>query len=157
LHFRLGQKRGWSPPSSSSLSEAARRALEAKMQSGSYQYQSEFVRKFIAQGRAEGREEGRQEGRQEGLEEGQEKGRLEGGLMALFKVLDARGLEVDDASRQRLMACTDLSQLEEWLREAVTVRSVQELFERKHSSKPTARMADTQRRHLKSRKPRSKR
>jgi predicted transposase YdaD len=123
------------------------------MQSGSYQYQSEFVRKFIAQGRAEGR----QEGRQEGLEEGQEKGRLEGGLMALFKVLDARGLEVDDASRQRLMACTELTQLEDWLRQAVTVQSVQELFESKPSSKPTARPAVTQRRHLKSRKPRSKR
>ncbi len=134
----------------SSLSEAAREALEAKMQSGSYQYQSEFVRKFIAQGR----EEGLEAGRQEGLEAGQQKGRLEGGLMALFKVLDARGLEVDDASRQRLLACTDLAQLENWLHEAVTVHSVQELFEHKHSSKRTA---GTHGRHVKARKPRSKR
>ncbi len=138
----------------SSLGEAARRALEAKMQSGSYQYQSEFVRKFIAQGRQEGLEEGREAGRQEGLEAGQQKGRLEGGLMALFKVLDARGLEVDDASRQRLLACTDLAQLEDWLREAVTVHSVQELFEHKRSSKRTA---GTHGRHVKARKPRSKR
>jgi hypothetical protein len=44
----------------SSLNEAARAALEELMQSGTYEYQSEFARKYFAQGRQEGRQEGRQ-------------------------------------------------------------------------------------------------
>lgn len=48
----------------SSLSEAARNALEALMQSGAYEYQSNFARKYVAQGRQEGRQEGLQEGLQ---------------------------------------------------------------------------------------------
>ena len=99
-----------------SLNEVARTALEALMKSGNYEYQSEFARKYVAQGREEGREAGL------------EKGRQEGELAALMEVLDARGLQVDEASRQRLLACTELSQLKGWLRKAVTVKSVQELF-----------------------------
>jgi len=77
-----------------------------------YEYQSEFARKYVAQGREEGLRQGRHEGEQE----------------ALLEVLDARGLQVDDSARQRIMACTDLSQLKSWLRKAVTAASVQELF-----------------------------
>jgi hypothetical protein len=100
-----------------SLSAAARRTLEALMKSGKYEYQTEFVRKWIIQGR------------QEGLEQG----RLVGERMALFKVLNARGFQVDDVAGQRIMECTELAQLESWLDKAVTASSVQELFE------PTAR------------------
>ena len=42
----------------SSLSEAARRALQA-MDPVKYEYQSDFARRYVAQGRAEGRAEGR--------------------------------------------------------------------------------------------------
>jgi hypothetical protein len=44
-------------------------------------------------------------------------------LAALLEVLDARGLQVDGAARERIMACTDLAQLKLWLRKAVTARS----------------------------------
>ncbi|WP_063934786.1 hypothetical protein [Archangium violaceum] len=100
-----------------SLNDAARTALEALMSSGTYEYQSEFARRYLAQGR----EEGRQEGRQEGLQEGE--------MIALLEVLEARGLQVDEQSRQRIAVCTELKQLKHWLRKAVSVRSVQELFE----------------------------
>ncbi|HEX8704925.1 MAG TPA: hypothetical protein VF815_39195 [Myxococcaceae bacterium] len=108
-----------------SLSEAARGALEALMERGTYEYQSEFARKYVAQGR----EEGRKEGREEGLQKGREEGLYEGERTALFKVLDARGLVVKQAARRRILACTDLAQLERWLRKAVSVRSTKELFE----------------------------
>lgn len=88
----------------SSLSEAARGALAALMQSGKYEYQSEFARKYVAQGRQEGEQ------------------------AALLEVLDARGLQVDEVARQRIMGCTDLAQLKSWLRKAVTAQSTQELF-----------------------------
>ncbi|UQA55796.1 hypothetical protein [Polyangium aurulentum] len=46
----------------SSLSEAARRALEELKAMRNYEYQSEFARKYFAQGLDEGRKEGRLEG-----------------------------------------------------------------------------------------------
>jgi hypothetical protein len=100
-----------------SLSAAARRSLEELMKSGKYEYQTEFVRKWIVQGR------------QEGLEQGRLEGRLEGERTALLKVLRARGFKLDAVARQRIRECTQLVQLELWLRKAVTVRSVHELFE----------------------------
>jgi hypothetical protein len=114
------------------------------MRSGNYEYQSEFARKYVAQGREEGREERRQEGRQEGL-----KG-------ALLEVLDARGLEVDDEARRRILACTETAQLKLWLRGAVAVKSVQELFEPASVSRPTARKASKPGRNSQARKPRSR-
>jgi hypothetical protein len=47
---------------------------------------------------------------------------------AIFQVLEARGLKVDDSTRQRIEACTELEQIERWLRLAATAQSVQELF-----------------------------
>lgn len=110
-----------------SLSEAVRNALEALMQQGKYEYQSEFARKYVAQGR------------KEGLQEGLEKGLYQGEQSALLEVLDARGLTVDEAARQRIMACMDLSQLKVWLRRAVTAQSVSEIFETAPASGPGAR------------------
>jgi len=136
-----------------SLSEAARTALEALMQRGTYEYQSEFARKYVAQGREEGREEGRQEGREEGREEGLH----EGERAALLEVLDARGLQVDEPTRQRILACTELSQLKLWLRKAVSVQAAQELFEPAPAAKPTARKGAKRGQRLKAPKPRSKR
>ncbi|SEK98690.1 hypothetical protein SAMN05444354_103249 [Stigmatella aurantiaca] len=109
----------------SSLNEAARHALEALMQSGHYEYQSEFARKYLSQGREEGREEGLQEGER----------------AALFEVLDARGFAVDAEARQHILACTDPAQLKHWLRKAVTVSSVQALFEPDPPPKPPVRKA----------------
>jgi len=132
-----------------SLSEAARGALEELMERGTYEYQSEFARKYVAQGREEGREEGRKEGREEGREEGL----YEGERTALLKVLDARGLVVKQAARQRILACTDPAQLEFWLRRAVSVRSTEELFE----PEPVAKTRAGKRGHaLKGSKPSSR-
>jgi hypothetical protein len=96
-----------------SLNDVARMALEVLMRSGTYEYQSEFARRYFAQGREEGRQEGRQEGE----------------MSALLEVLEARGLQVDEQARQRIAACTETEQLKRWLRKAVSVQSVQELFE----------------------------
>lgn len=84
-----------------SLNDAARTALEALMRSGTYEYQSEFARQYVK----------------------------EGEMTALLEVLDARGLQVDEQARQRIAACTELEQFKRWLRKAVSIQSVQELFE----------------------------
>lgn len=133
----------------SSLNDVARNALEALMRSGHYEYQSEFARKYIALGREEGREKGREEGLQEGLHKGE--------VTALLEVLSARGLKVSAAARERILACTEVSQIKRWLRKAVTVQSVQELFETEPAPKPSARKATGPTQGKKTPKPSTKR
>jgi hypothetical protein len=90
------------------LPVAARRRLEALMATRTYEYQSEFVRRYVFQGRAEGRAEGK--------------------ASALLAVLDARGVAIPDDDRRRIAECTDLPQLDEWLRRAATAHSIQDVL-----------------------------
>lgn len=106
------------------LPDAARRRLETLMLTRTYPYQSDFARRYFGQGKAEGKAEGRAEGRREGRAEG----RLESGARALLTVLDVRGIQVSDEAYTRIANCGDLTQLERWLRRAVTVDRVDELF-----------------------------
>ena len=47
----------------------------------------------------------------------------------MLDVLDTRGLAITDAQRDRIVNCDDLKTLSRWIRRAVTVASVDELFE----------------------------
>lgn len=87
---------------------AARRYLEALVSTRTYEYKSEFVRKYVLQGRAEGRAEGE--------------------ATALLAILDARGIEVPEEARTRITGCTNLDQLEAWVRRAATAEKIDELF-----------------------------
>ncbi|SDR30737.1 hypothetical protein [Thermostaphylospora chromogena] len=95
---------------------AARRILEEIMASTTWPVYSPFAREHYGRGREAGREEGREEGK------------AIGEAMAVLAVLDARGIEVHDDARARITSCTDLVQLERWVRRAVTVSQVDELF-----------------------------
>lgn len=92
------------------LPAAARRYLEelVKIGTSEYEYQSDFVRRYVFQGRTEGRTEGR--------------------AQDVLDVLDARGVDVPDEVRGRVLGCTDLDQLGTWLRRAATAESAGELF-----------------------------
>lgn len=46
----------------------------------------------------------------------------------LLKVLAARGLTVDEATRAKILACTDVAQLERWGERAVSASSLDEVF-----------------------------
>ncbi|WP_437671563.1 hypothetical protein [Sorangium sp. So ce131] len=91
----------------SSLNEAARRTLEAMMKSG-YEFQSEFARSYVAKG--------------------VEKGRLEAKAQAVLAVFDARGLEVPAEVRERVLASTDLAELDRWIRRAAVISDARELL-----------------------------
>jgi len=91
----------------SSLNEAARRKLEEMMSSG-YQYQSEFALKYVAKGREEGKREGK--------------------AQAVLAVLEARSLAIPDEVRERVLASTDLGELDRWLRRAAVVSDARDLF-----------------------------
>jgi len=102
------------------LPRAARRYLEELMATGTYEYQSDFARRYFSQGRAEGKAEGVEEGRAEGAVEGQAR--------AVLAVLDARGIDVPTDARTRIAECSNLDQLDLWVRRAATVASVRDLF-----------------------------
>jgi hypothetical protein len=69
----------------------------------------------------------------ESLQQSFNRGRIEGRaaekVADVLDVLDARGLAVSDAQRERIVNCKDLDVLMRWHRRAVTVASVDELFE----------------------------
>ncbi|EYF04458.1 hypothetical protein [Chondromyces apiculatus] len=86
-----------------SLNEAAKRSLEAMMKSG-YQYQSDFAKKYYKQGS------------------------VESGTHSVLTVLEARGLEIPEEVRTRVLASQDPDELTQWLRRAVVIEDVRALF-----------------------------
>ncbi len=86
-----------------SLSEAARLELGKTMKG--YQYQSEFAKRYVAEGRAENAAE------------------------AVLTVLQARGLAVPDAVRERILAQKDPERLKRWLEKAAVASSAAEVVD----------------------------
>ncbi|MGF6881962.1 integrase/recombinase [Nocardia sp. GAS34] len=72
------------------------------------EYQSNLARKYV--------EEGRQEGR------------AQGEARMLLRFLGRRGITVTDDVVSRIMACTDLEQIERWADRLDTITSADELF-----------------------------
>lgn len=64
-----------------------------------------------------------------GKAEGKAEGQAEGKADAIFLVLQARGLPVPDDVRRRVLSCSDLDTLSGWLERAVTVASIDAVFE----------------------------
>jgi hypothetical protein len=69
----------------------------------------------------------------ESLQQSFDRGRVEGRAMekasAVLDVLDARGLAVSDAQRERILSCNDLEILTTWLRRASTASCTDALFD----------------------------
>jgi hypothetical protein len=95
----------------SSLNAAARRKLEAMMKSG-YEFQSEFARSYVAKG----------------VEKGRAQGILEAKAHDVLAFLEARGLEVPVEVRERVLASTDLDELDRWIRRAAIISDARELL-----------------------------
>jgi len=70
----------------------------------------------LAEGRAEARADGRTEGQTAALAD------------AVLAVLDARGLRITKAARERVRACADAGVLERWVRRAAVVERAADLF-----------------------------
>ncbi len=73
---------------------------------------------FVSQMRLQAREDlkGREEGRAEGL------------AAAIVKILERRGIEVDDASRARITSCGDVDALDMWLDRSFVAATASELL-----------------------------
>jgi hypothetical protein len=75
------------------------------MNSVSTEYRSEYFRALVAEGKAEAKAE------------------------AVVTVLETRGLVLSAEDRARITACTDLDQLDAWVRRVGSVTTVSELFD----------------------------
>ena len=87
-----------------SLSEAARKAFDA-MDLKKYEYKTEFARKYLAQGLREGLAQG------------------------LLQLLAARGVEVPDAIRTQILACTDPAVLHRWIQRAASAATAAQVVD----------------------------
>lgn len=67
-----------------------------------------------------------------GEAKGKAQGRAEAKAEAVLAFLEARGVAVDTATRARILSCTDVPTLDQWIARAATVASADELF-RAHS------------------------
>ena len=59
---------------------------------------------------------------------GKSEGKAEGEVRALFAFLRARGLELSDELRARVLATADLTLLETWIARAATAATVGDIF-----------------------------
>ncbi len=91
------------------LPAAARKYLEDTVNAGTYEYKTKLFRRSFQDGRTKGKTEGKAED--------------------LLEFLDARGIEVPAAARERITSCTDVEQLRVWVRRAATVTRAEELFD----------------------------
>jgi hypothetical protein len=73
---------------------------------------SDFAKKYVAEGKSEGKVEGRAEGKAE----------------AIFIILSGRGMPISVETRSRILACTDVGQLDKWIQRASTAVAIEDLF-----------------------------
>jgi hypothetical protein len=70
-------------------------------------------------------EQGRQQGREEGLAQGLTRGRAED----VLRILTARGVHADDATRQRILTCTDVATLDRWFERSLNATTLSEVLD----------------------------
>ena len=90
------------------LPRASRKTLEVCMTTSTHRYHSEFARRYFDQGQAQGEAKGE--------------------AKAVLAVLAARGIQLPDDLREQITTCTDLDQLDTWIRRAATARTAHDLL-----------------------------
>ena len=85
------------------------------MKTTEYEWRSETYRELVATAAAEGAARGVAEGT------------ARGEAHSVLKVLEARGITVSVGVREQILACTDVEQLDLWLRRAVTATSAEDV------------------------------
>jgi hypothetical protein len=69
-------------------------------------------------------QEGMEKGIAKGLVQGQARGRAEG----VLRILAARGVPVDESSRQHILACMDLPTLDAWFDRALSATRLSDVL-----------------------------
>jgi flagellar biosynthesis/type III secretory pathway protein FliH len=83
------------------------------------------MRSYSEQGLQQGLEKGLARGREEGLQQGQIRGRAED----VVRILTARGVQADEAARQRILSCSDLATLDRWFDRALNATALSDVLD----------------------------
>ena len=62
------------------------------------------------------------------FERGRHQGKAEMGAEYLLRTLAARGIPVDEQTRQRIMSCTDVATLDQWFERALNATRLSEVL-----------------------------
>ncbi|MBK8257749.1 MAG: hypothetical protein IPK82_34410 [Polyangiaceae bacterium] len=81
-----------------------------------------------ARGKSLGEAHGREIGKAIGEAHGREIGKAIGEATALLRVLERRGIAVPAEAREKILTCTNTSQLETWLDRALTATAIDEVL-----------------------------
>jgi len=81
------------------------------MATGTYEYQSDFAKRHVAEGRAQGEARGGAHGR----------------ALAILAVLQARGVDVPAAVRERVLSCAHIATLDVRVARAATAKAAEEV------------------------------
>ncbi|MBI4706230.1 MAG: hypothetical protein HY744_34470 [Deltaproteobacteria bacterium] len=82
----------------------------------------------IERTRAQSEAKGRAEGEAKGHADGEARGRVEAKAMAVLAVLTARGIELAQELRARVLDCFDSATLDRWLARAAVATSHEQVF-----------------------------
>ncbi|HYO59117.1 Rpn family recombination-promoting nuclease/putative transposase [Archangium sp.] len=74
-------------------------------------------------------ERGLQQGLEKGLARGREEGLTRGRAEDVLRILTARGVQVDEATRQRILTCTDLATLDRWFDRSLNATILSEVLD----------------------------
>jgi hypothetical protein len=99
------------------------------------EYRSELFRGIFKKGQAEGKAEGEAKGKAEGEAKGEAKGKAQ----SILAVLTAREIPVSDATRERILSCTDIDTLDVWIRRAAVASTAAAVVRSKAPKSPPAR------------------
>lgn len=66
---------------------------------------------------------------EEMIERGVRKGLTLGRAEYILRILTARGVQVDEAARQRILTCTDLATLDRWFDRSLNATSLSEVLD----------------------------
>jgi hypothetical protein len=114
--------------------ERVRGALQRVLHSIMESERAEAIMKTAAdvlreQGYSQGLAKGEARGEARGEAKGEARGEARGLAKALLRLLEARGVRVDDASRQLIQGCRDIPTLERWLERALGATRLSEVLD----------------------------
>jgi putative YhgA-like transposase len=113
--------------------EATRAAAEQVLHSVMGAQQTEalmgsWAEEMIKRGLQQGLEKGLQQGLEKGLARGREEGLLRGRAESLLWVLARRGIHADEATRQRILECTEVETLDRWFDRALQATTLSDVL-----------------------------
>ncbi|MFE8602002.1 RpnC/YadD family protein [Archangium violaceum] len=113
-----------------SVHTAARRVLhsvldEQRAEELMGSWAEEMIERGLQQGLERGLQQGLAKGREEGLQQGLSRGRAED----VLRILTARGVLVDEAARQRILTCSDVSRLDRWFDRALNATTLSDVLD----------------------------